>query len=393
MDIDYGFPVSNNTQSNNHDYSSIINGNNKIDLFKIEANKLLNQIKSIIEYHTGKKLIDDKAKEIDEELKKSLREILIVNNNNIPNDYLAELTHIYFALYNDTLNIYYEIKNSKDYDLGYCYYVLDKKFYNDINRDNIDLLKSRNSEIRGMIYSAYRCNLEDELFKVLNVNPNFLISNYLNAGINIIKDENKKYVERIWRGEFFTDGYFKKLFDMVGPNILANSNLEVLIKALNPRNTDYVNQLVKSNPNIIFDDICIFNLKERLLEIYTIEQIAFFTNDDKELLKIVFKMIYIDEYQQILQYYNELISLDPEYKPLDKAAEIRIISKILECRINLPPGIYLQLTTEDKFELSELTARFCAVRGHNPLLKNKFIRKTKKLIEKYQEPYQKKLTK
>mgnify|MGYP003314400394 CR=1 FL=1 len=91
-------------------------------------------------------------------------------------------------------------------------------------------------------------------------------------------------------------------------------------------------------------------------------------------LKDRFDEIYIDEYQQILQYYNELISLDPEYKPLDKEAEIRIISKILECRINLPPGIYLQLTTEDKFELSELTARFCAVRGHNPLLKNKFIK-------------------
>ena len=156
---DYFGLVSDNVLDavNQSEITSILENDNEIDLFEIEAINLLNKIKNMIGCRINKELVKEKTDEIDDDFKKSLREVLIVNNKIITDDYLRNLSYVYYAIYNNTLSIYYKLDSTiRNID----YFMLEEKFYNSIN--NVITFDKYRDNTNSQFFHAYKNNVEDE---------------------------------------------------------------------------------------------------------------------------------------------------------------------------------------------------------------------------------------
>lgn len=379
---DYFGLVSDNVidaANNNVDYASILESDNEIDLFAIEATNLLGYIKSEITSRINKELVKEKTDKIDAEFKKSLRELLIVNNKKITADYLKRLSYVYYAIYNNTLPIYHNLVNKKRY---IDYFMLEEKFYNSIN--NVIAFENYGENTDNQFYLAYKNNCEDEFSSILSINPNFYLHVY-------------DFKESLDISKFFSSGWFKKIYDAIGPEVIANSNtssnFSILREMLLGTNLEYAKELVSLNPNIVFDEKSIFAANLSLVTVFKMSQIAFFTKENKGVIKKIFERgEFPDTEIKIFNYYKELIDLKPEFTMIDKNKEISGIDYCLTKNIDFPPSIYVKLTDEERGKWIELIEKIRT--SILPLASMYKVHSLiNKLIKQYQEPTQKKLTK
>lgn len=385
MDIMSG---SSNDSNNQKEILSIIDNENKIDLFSIEANKYLIKIKTSLEQAIGRQLDPEKTDKIDEEIKKSIRDMLIVQNNVIDYKYLNELVYIYYAIYNNTLDEYYKIKNK--YSDIYLF-MLDERFYNNIMHCEKAEWEKFSHDSWRTLDDAYCYNLEEEMLTVLEINNNFILPHNFNFSI---KPTTGIETAITYRYEFIKNGYFKQLFDIVGPERIANGDIEILVKALDIKYTDYVKELIAINPSIKFDYKQIFIWRDMLINYFAMEQIAFFSEKN---LKTINRIIQSRtkknrDIEEIIKYYSEIVNLKPEEPVFLNDYEISMINKIITDEIDFPASVYAQLTNEELNELVELFCKYLSKRI-SLLSIRKFLNKIGELREKYTEPKQKKLIK
>lgn len=374
----------NNNTSSNIDLLSIINNEDPIDLFSIQADNLLNDVKKMIIKNIGKDLNVEKTNKIDVELKKSLKKVLVVNNNQISDDYLIELSYIYYALYNDTLNVYQDMK--RKYDKIY-YYMLNEEFYNNINNNKAIDWEIYSEDARETLSFSYKYNLENELFSILDINPNFCIPEIEYVGWGM----PESYKKLVNRENFFKEGWFKDLFDLVGAEVMANSDLKTLTFALDDENLDYTKQLVATNPNIFFNYDFIFNSsdKDKVKNFFNINQIAFFNEDNKESIKIIVNK-YTDYFSdKLLKYYSQILQNDSNFKFYNNTAEIQVLEFLITRKINLPASVYSHLNEEERNSLLQVINESKSIE----VKYYKLYRLSKTLKIKYSEPKQKKLIK
>lgn len=364
--------------ANQIDITSILENNNEIDLFEIEAINLLNKIKKMISCRINKELIKEKMDEIDADFKKSLREVLIVNNKVITDDYLKRLSYVYYAVYNNTLSIYYKLDSTMRY---IDYFMLEEKFYNSIN--NVITFDKYRDNTNSQFFHAYKNNVEDEFAAILSINPKFVIKPFNTTAENWLVYD------------FFDKGEFKKIYDVIGPKVFANintsSNIYILRQIL--FNLEYVKELISINQDIIFDEIKILSNKESLVTVFEMPQIAFFNKENKEVIEeICNRGEPFDIETKMLGYYKELIDLNSDFKMIDIRKEVSGIYYCLTKNINFPPSIYVKLTDEERGEWITLIEKIISSK-----LSFTYIYKAhsliNKLIKQYQEPVQKRLTK
>lgn len=377
---DYYTVVSDNVLDavNQSEITSILENDNEIDLFEIEAINLLNKIKNMIGCRINKELVKEKTDEIDDDFKKSLREVLIVNNKIITDDYLRNLSYVYYAIYNNTLSIYYKLDSTiRNID----YFMLEEKFYNSIN--NVITFDKYRDNTNSQFFHAYKNNVEDEFSLILSINPNFVIKPF-----NTTAEKWLVY-------DFFDKGEFKKIYDVIGPKVFANintsSNIYILRQIL--FNLEYVKELISINQDIVFDEIKILSNKESLVTVFEMPQIAFFHKENKEVIKeICNRGEPFDIETKMLSYYKELIDLNPEFNMIDMCKEVSGIYYCLTKNIDFPPSIFVKLTDEERGKWIELIEKISS--SKLPLVSiYKVHSLINKLIKQYQEPTQKKLTK
>lgn len=365
------FSFFNKEKNNSIDNSIIANMLSKpdeIDLLGIYANNYLSKIKTKI----GRTLDQSKSKNIDDNFKESLKKIIIINNNNVTDEELTELSYIYFALYNNTLDVYHEIK-SKGESLEY--YMLDEKFNNNINNtEETDWNKYGNN--KKLLSLAYKQGLEDEVLSILKLNPNFVISS---CGYDALY--------------FFGEcKFFKKIVDLVGVEVIAKSNFDLLRIAIEENHgINYIRQLVEINPNIAIDLPYIFDVD--LKANFDINQIAFFTDKNKKVI------CYIQNYPitkklegPLYAYYSKLIEIEPDFEFYDIDKEIFLLRQLILCNIELPANIYINLTEEERDKMYELAVRIKR-RKIDIISQERLCNLVEKAKRQYGEPKQKKLKK
>lgn len=359
------------------DYESILENNKKIDLFSIEAINLLNKIKKIIVSETNKTLDKEKTDKIDNDFLKSLREVLIVKNKKIDTQYLINLSFVYYAIYNDTLQVYYDLMSKIKY---IRYFMLDEKFYNCINK----VVSFENCGIQTLdqMSICYKNNIDDEFLNILNINPDFHVSFIF-----------KRYELEINSINMFYQNDFKKIYDLIGPEAFAKSESYALKSIALDDNKEYTKELISINPDIVFDEECIFQERALLTEIFDMNQISFFTKENKEVIKVVNGTLLGSEVKSYLfNYYKQLIELDPEFIMNDKINEIDGIYLCLNKNIEIPPSIFIKLTEEEKNKMIEFIKEIKI--SKIPSVKTyKFYAFVNKLIKKYKEQKPKQLAK
>lgn len=310
---------------NNFDVSAIIENNDKIDLLDIQASKLLIEIKRKI----GVELDTKKATEIDDDFKKSLKNLIVISNNNITDTYLTEQSYVYFALYNNTLNIYYDlIKKNQIID----YYMLDEKFYNSINNyEEIDWDKYRNAIGLGLFKLAYKYGLESELLSILKINPNFHF-----------------YSGRSYESEEIFLKYFKKIIDTFSIEMIANSDLYIFVHVFKQDEEkqeewiNYIKDIYAINPNINLTNYGL--LLDDIRSTFDVNQIAFFTDYHFKVIKHIESNY--DTY--VYEYYCDIIKSNIDFMFFDYRKELLLISFMVSQGIKIPPQIYCQLNEEER---------------------------------------------
>lgn len=362
------------------DYESILENNKKIDLFSIEAINLLNKIKKVIVSETNKTLDKEKTDKIDNDFLKSLREVLIVKNKKIDTQYLINLSFVYYAIYNDTLPVYYDLMSKIKY---IRYFMLDEKFYNCINK--VVSFENCGIETLDQMRICYKNNIDDEFLNILNINPSFHVSFVEKGSLGTVG--NSLAIENFYQNDF------KKIYDLIGPEAFAKSESYALNLIAFDCNKEYTKELISINPDIVFDEECIFQERELLAENFDMNQISFFTKENKEVIKVINNTLLASEVKSYLfTYYKQLIELDPEFIMNDKINEIDGIYLCLNKNIEIPPSIFIKLTEEEKNKMIEFIKEIKI--SKIPSVKTyKFYAFVNKLIKKYKEQKPKQLAK
>ena len=349
--LDFG----NNT--NKKDLLELINNDDPIDLLTIQANKILNDIKRMI----GIKLKEERIKEIDDNFITSLKKMIIICNNEISKEYLTELSYVYYATYNNTLNLYYEMTETRN---RLYYFMLEEKFYNSVNIiDEYDWSRYDPSTLE-MLELSYRNGIFDQMIEILKINPDFNVMGLAETD-NILKKE-----------------YFNELIDTFGLEGVAKGNFATIVYAIDEVK-DYVKELRTINPNIIFDDYIL--VEKAVINNFDIQRIAFFTEEDKRYLNKASEETSISGFNMVCGYYNKLLDYIEDDNHRDFIDEYGVI-EYLALNNSLPPELYFKLTSDEIEELDELIkshlnklhwSEFSFGEGRNI---NSFI---KKLTKKY----------
>lgn len=313
--------LSNNSKGNNFDVSSILENNSKFDLVDIMCNNILGQIKKEIQ-----KTIDQKrAQSIDEEFKKSLKPIVaanLANNTQLSGDYIKELSYIYFALFNNTIQVYYDMKNS---NTEIEYYMLDEEYANNINDKKIDWTKYRKYLTESTFVQAYNNGVLNELISILDINPNFEISSY-----------DCEYL--------FNKDFFDKIMEFYGIDIIANSQLDILETGINEENREYTKELIRINPNIKLDSCYIFNSK--LKEVFDVNAIANFSKKEFEDIEIIISW----GSEELISVYKELIEINPDFT----FYATDFFHLISDKNFNIPLEVVANLSKEEQRRMGRL---------------------------------------
>lgn len=269
--------------NNNQGISEILNNNSSFDLVDIMCNNVLVQIKKEITIQ----LDQNEASVIDEEFKKSLKPIIaanLANNTQLSKEYIKELSYIYFALFNGTINVYYQIKNKND---EMYYYMLDKQFYNSIAENKIEW-KKYGYLLKGIFGTAYNKGVLRELMSIFDKNINFELSYY--------------DIEYLLKKDFFD-----QIMEFYGLDIIVKSNLHILEIGLKEENKEHARELIKINPNISFCNTYVFNTDVR--EVFTNNEIANFTPENLKNIE------WVDTYasSKNISTYKKLLEINPNF--------------------------------------------------------------------------------
>lgn len=348
-----------NIQNNINDAEilNIIENDDKIDLIDIQANDLLTEIKRMIKVDFSK----TKSDKIDADFIKSLKRIMIISNNNITKEYLKKLSYMYFALYNDTLDVYYEIQKSGQ---QLEYYMLDEKYNN-----NIMLVKDYDwskYNCPDILRKAYYNNCLEQVLSIVNVNPYFFI-----------RDVANKYLE---------PDFLDNIINIFGLERIAKSNLESIVLAINEINLQYTMDLMKINPDIAFNCKYIFN--DAVKESASISEIAFLNDISKKgLQEIIRECWYKSNLKQMVTYYFNIIQYSPEFVFDWSKIKISNLEMCVEKKDLLLPSVFAKMTeAEHKI--------FHSYKNASTLIEvTSFNRYIDKLEKQYGESIQKKLVK
>lgn len=347
---------SNDSLKQNADLLSIMNSDDLIDLFAIEAKRLLNDIKEMINI----KLSVEKTNKIDSDFLKSLKKVLIVNNNQVTDEYLTDLSYVYYALYNNTLEVYYELKRKKE---PIKYYMLDEKFYKNTNYSEPvewDKYCSRS------LIKSYNEGWIDELLSILKINPNYEVD-----------------YEPV-----LSKDYIKMIIETFGKELVARSSLWYIISAFENNQAGYIKQLLEINPNLVINSEIIYD--ERIKNIFDMNEIAFFNKVNQGDLSVILSVKKKEEIEGFLKYYKDLYNLNADFSKTNVYSAIKILRFIIKNNISFPASAYAQLNDDEHRKLIYLMLDYengdYRIKSHSQL-----VIYLQKLKNKYREPKQKKL--
>lgn len=349
---------------NKQDLLNLIDNNDPIDLISIQANKLLKDIKRMI----GIKFNDERANKIDNNFITSLKKMIVICNNQISSEYLTELSYVYYATYNNTLDIYYSAKEKSEV---IYYFMLNEDFNNSINVKEEYNWNEYDESTLKMLDIAYKNGIFNEIMNILKINPKFTVMPF-------------RY-ESILEKKFFNE--FIETFGIEG---LAKGNMFIMLEQF-VDSKNFIKKLRSINPSIVFNTEEIF--KPIIKECFDINKIAFFKEEDKSFLKEANQVGHCRYFNIICEYYNELLEHIEEDNHRDFTKEIDAI-EYLAINNSLPPELYLKLTSD---EIEKLAG---SINAHvNKLYWSEFYfgeerninSFLKKLNKKYGNPKQKKL--
>lgn len=353
--------LNNNSKFNDEEIMQFIINDDPIDLLEIQANKLLKDIKRII----GIELDANKEQKIDDSFITSLKKMIIINNNQISDEYLTELSFVYFAQYNNTIDIYYKLKGL--YDKIY-YFMLDENLYNKVYAKEDDWTQFTKFQLEAL-EKAYKNGIYNELMSILRINSKIYFG-HVNLDYLLEKER------------------FLNLINTFGKQVIANSNMETIVKASLDQNINFSKQLVSINPNFSFISDIIFD--SSLLDYLDINEIAFLPKEFINHLDYL-KKINADSY--ILENYIKLIKVEPKFTFIKEGYEERTYRLMLEYYngIGVITGdIYAKFSLDDRQKFIEVFNGWFYEETCSREQLRKFI---KKLNKKYREPKPKALIK
>lgn len=371
MPLNFDYFKNNNNQM--VDFVNKISQGDKSDLLGIQANDYLNKIKNMIDI----KLEKEETDRIDSDFKDSLKEMIIINNNQITEEYLTYLSYIYFALYNDTLAAYNELKE-KNVEIDY--FMLDKQFYNNIAGNPIEWDKYSKHQIT-ILKNAYKYGFFNEMREIIEINPVFYIPGRI--VIDSLMQHN-----------------FKEMVDTFDKKMLAQSDFDVfsavtLLKdeELKQELINYLKDLYKINPDIDFSSRLYSDLEilQIVKEALSIETAAFLKASNKydiyDLIsgKNASKNLKIE----LIKYYYSILEINPDY---DFGYHCRdLLKEIIFRKITIPPTIFIKLT---EYEMDEFYSELHYL-SFRPDMKEciKINTSLKELLQKYSNPEEYKVLK
>lgn len=314
---------NNNSKFSNAEIMQFINNDDPIDLLEIQANKLLKDIKRII----GIELDYTKEQKIDSNFISSLKKMIIINNNQISEEYLNELSFVYFAQYNNTIDIYYKLKRL--YNKIY-YFMLDENLYNNIiDTKQDDWTKCSESQLEAL-ETAYKNGIYNELMSILRINPTI---SFGDVNLNMLLDKEK----------------FLSMINDFGKEVIANSNMVAILKASLDQNINFSKQLVNINPNFSFvSDIVFYS---GLLNYLNINEVAFLPK------KFIYHLSYLKEVKcyesHVFENYIKLIKADPKFTFIEEVDEEYTYRKLVDYYY-ITGDIYAKFSLEERQKLIEL---------------------------------------
>lgn len=309
--------------NNEQGVADILNNNSKINLIDIMCNNVLAQIKKEINMPLDKK--EELA--MDEEFKKSLAPIIaanIANNVQLSNEYIKELSYIYFALLNKTIEIYYELKN-KNSEIRY--YMLDKQFYDGLAPNEIEWEKYK--KIYDTVFDmAYKEGVLNEIILIYNANPEYIFY----AGYEHFLDKT----------------FLNEIIDFYGINIVANSLLHHLQIGLYKGNIEYTKQLIQTNPNIRFENTSIFDTKVR--ENFSINEIANFTSDNFHDINKMQRDSSDEQLIEKFKTYKKILEINPNFS----FHYYNFMDLINSKKFDIPLELVASLSSDEQEEMGRL---------------------------------------
>lgn len=318
------------SQNDNAVLADLLKSNGKYDIIDSIINNELNKIKAMI----GKSLSVEKTKTIDSEFFESLKKYFIVKGKELSENELQDLSYFYFAIYNNTVDVYYKIKASSDVIF---YFMLDENVYNNINNNTELDFNKLNSGSQKLLQIAYDYGIFDQVLNIFKLNPEFESSEY-------------KIKETVLQHPGF-----KLMIEYFGVEFLAECNNYSLIgQVILNNDIEYLKELLTINPCIDLSNNIILNKQVR--NIFSTEQLAKFSSTQLQNLKGIISdhALYRpfrffskrrELCEKILNYYAEIIKINPYFILYDDNDSL--IYLILNNDEELCPANVLALANKD----------------------------------------------
>ena len=360
-DVDFDILLNNKDQKT-EGILKILEQNDNLKLIEIQANDYLNKIKKMI----GKPLETKEHSKIDKDFIQSLKTMIVVKYGEIDNKYLKYLSYVYYAMCNNTMDVYNKLKQENN-ELEY--YMLDKKYCNYIGY-KMDWKKYQDNGRKELLREAYANDLLDELLEILNINDDFSLESSLDE-----KD--------------IMENFFRKMINTFDMKMLAQSNLYVFIIAVaceNQEMIEYLKNLYSINPNIDFS-AKMFKKHELIImlkDTFELEQVALLTKYQQYYVSDLYSLN-SKKYVDLIKYFFEMIKANPD---LILTYEGRYcIDKIVEFKLPIIPELLVQMDKEEHNKLYEILRLYEYNRG-NVKFNLKYNKLIKELYAKYLEKEQ-----
>lgn len=367
--VDNDSVFDNNNIKNADELLKIIEKNDNAKLIEIQANDYLNKIKNII----GKPLDKKDHVKVDKDFIQSLKSIIILKNDQISNNYLEYLSYIYYALCNNTMDIYNKLKQQ---NAQIEYYMLDENYYNIIGYNNIDWESYQKKNRRTLLREAYKNSLLDELLEILNINDDFYLHTHISES-------------------HLMENIFRKMINTFDIKMLAQSDLYIFnlaIKNEDQEMINYLKNLYAINPTIDFSAMMFkkYELITMLKDNFELEQVAPLTIEQQYSLYSLEEMITPKKLLTVIKYFFDMIKVNPN---LSLSYEGRhCIDFIVGKELPIVPELLAQMDKEEQYELYE-TLRLHNYNGGNVKSSLKLNKLIRELYSKYLEKEQYKVIK
>lgn len=316
--------------------ADLLKSGGKYDIIDSIIKNDLNKIKAMI----GKNLNEERTKTIDPEFFESLKKYFIVKGKELSENELQDLSYFYFAIYNNTVDVYYKIKASSNVIF---YFMLDENICNNINNNTEFDFNKLAFGSQKLLQIAYNNDVFDIVLSMFKLNPEFELSEYK------IKETVLQHPD------------FKIMIDYFGIEFLAEcNNYALLAKVIENNDIEYLKELLTINPCLDLSNNIILNKQVR--NIFSTEQLAKFSSTQLQNLKGIisdralyrpFRFFGSIKKQKlcekILNYYAEIIKINPYFMLYDDKYNdnYSLIYLILNNDEELCPANVLALADED----------------------------------------------